>query len=62
MCDAPRSIAAEPGAISAAPVGGTREGMMITCCIRYEIDPFKVEAFEHYARNWVRPFHAAVPT
>jgi hypothetical protein len=36
--------------------------MMITCCIRYEIDPFKVEAFEHYARNWVRPFHAAVPT
>lgn len=26
--------------------------MMITCCIRYEIDPFKVEAFEQYARNW----------
>lgn len=25
---------------------------MITCCIRYEIDPFNVEAFEHYARNW----------
>lgn len=25
---------------------------MITCLIRYEIDPFKVEAFEHYARNW----------
>lgn len=25
---------------------------MITCFIRYEIDPFKVPAFETYARNW----------
>jgi hypothetical protein len=25
---------------------------MITCLIRYEIDPFKTEAFEEYARNW----------
>jgi hypothetical protein len=25
---------------------------MITCFIRYEIDPYRVEAFEHYARNW----------
>ena len=25
---------------------------MITCFIRYEIDPFKVGAFEEYARNW----------
>ena len=25
---------------------------MITCFIRYEIDPHKVDAFEHYARNW----------
>ena len=25
---------------------------MITCFIRYEIDPFKVQAFEEYARNW----------
>ncbi|MFC4172783.1 NIPSNAP family protein [Microvirga sp. GCM10011540] len=25
---------------------------MITCFIRYEIDPFRVEAFEDYARNW----------
>jgi hypothetical protein len=25
---------------------------MITCCIRYEIDPFNVESFERYARNW----------
>lgn len=25
---------------------------MITCFIRYEIDPFKRSAFEEYARNW----------
>ena len=25
---------------------------MITCFIRYEIDPFKIAAFEEYARNW----------
>ena len=25
---------------------------MITCFIRYEIDPHKVDAFDHYARNW----------
>ena len=25
---------------------------MITCFIRYEIDPFKTEAFQTYARNW----------
>jgi hypothetical protein len=25
---------------------------MITCFIRYEIDPFKLNAFEEYARNW----------
>ena len=25
---------------------------MITCVITYEIDPFKREAFEEYARNW----------
>ena len=25
---------------------------MITCFIRYEIDPFKSAAFEEYARNW----------
>jgi hypothetical protein len=27
--------------------------MTITCCIRYVIDPFKREAFEAYARNWL---------
>ena len=25
---------------------------MITCFIRYEIDPFKISAFEEYARTW----------
>ncbi len=25
---------------------------MITCFIRYEIDPFRREAFAHYARAW----------
>jgi len=25
---------------------------MITCFIRYEINPHKIDAFEHYARNW----------
>lgn len=26
--------------------------MTITCFIRYEIDPFRKDAFEEYARNW----------
>ncbi len=25
---------------------------MLTCCIRYEIDPYKREQFERYARAW----------
>ena len=28
--------------------------MRVTCFIRYEIDPFKKEAFERYADNWRR--------
>ncbi len=27
---------------------------MITCFIRYEIDPFQGDAFQRYARNWGR--------
>lgn len=27
---------------------------MITCFIRYEIDPFQREAFRDYANNWAR--------
>ena len=26
---------------------------MITCCLRYVIDPFKVAEFEDYARRWL---------
>ena len=28
--------------------------MSLLCCIRYRIDPFKQEAFETYAREWLR--------
>jgi hypothetical protein len=27
--------------------------MTITCCIRYEIDPFQKPAFEDYAKAWL---------
>lgn len=27
--------------------------MAVTCCIRYVLDPYKREAFEVYARNWL---------
>src|SRR5690606_36255176 len=30
----------------------TKETRMITCFIRYQIDPFKADAFAEYARNW----------
>lgn len=26
--------------------------MNVTCFIRYQIDPFQLDAFEEYARNW----------
>jgi hypothetical protein len=26
--------------------------MTVTCVIRYQIDPFQLDAFEEYARNW----------
>jgi hypothetical protein len=29
-------------------------GTMITCFIRYQIDPFKKEEFRRYAENWGR--------
>ena len=28
--------------------------MLVTCVIRYQIDPFKRDQFEEYARNWGR--------
>src|SRR5215475_11874940 len=27
--------------------------MTVTCAIRYVLDPFKRDAFEEYARNWL---------
>jgi hypothetical protein len=30
----------------------TKAGPVITCVIRYDIDPFKLPAFERYARAW----------
>jgi len=26
----------------------------VTCCIRYTLDPFQLDRFEEYARNWLR--------
>ena len=26
---------------------------MVTCYVRYIIDPYKIEAFEHYGRRWI---------
>ena len=27
--------------------------MTVTCCIRYTLDPYKLDEFEAYARNWL---------
>ena len=27
-------------------------GTMITCCIRYTLDPYKIDDFEAYAKTW----------
>ena len=27
--------------------------MNVVCCIRYELDPFRRDKFEDYARNWL---------
>ena len=27
--------------------------MAVTCCIRYVLDPYKRDAFESYAKNWL---------
>ncbi len=36
--------------------------MTITCFIRYEIDPYRKEAFEEYARNWGQAIPRTAPT
>ena len=27
--------------------------MTVTCCIRYTLDPFQLDRFKEYARNWL---------
>jgi hypothetical protein len=41
-------------AAPASAFGATKENsrMTLTCFIRYEIDPFQVDAFKQYAENW----------
>jgi hypothetical protein len=34
-------------------IGPYTLGMGITCCIRYTLDPFKLDAFERYAQKWL---------
>jgi NIPSNAP len=46
------SIPTEPSARPAEPLPTIEDIMAITCFIRYEIDPFRKDAFEQYARNW----------
>ena len=36
------------------PVQTVRSAPMITCIIRYQIDPYQRDAFAEYARNWGR--------
>jgi len=53
------AVLAAPAAATALgegvlPVTESRSAAMITCFIRYEIDPYQREAFREYARNWGR--------
>lgn len=48
---APASVALGEGV---PPMTDSRTTTMITCFIRYEIDPLQREAFHEYARNWGR--------
>jgi hypothetical protein len=34
------------------PIHPTEGSPVITCFIRYEIDPFRIDAFDQYARSW----------
>src|SRR5262245_26611482 len=46
--------AALPLGVSASPIETTirRKVTMITCVIRYQIDPFQKDGFRKYAENW----------
>jgi hypothetical protein len=48
-------FAAGPASALIAPGHGhhmEEKKMQVVCCIRYQIDPFKRDAFEHYAEAW----------
>jgi hypothetical protein len=47
------AAAALAGYMSAEPMKGETE-MTVTCFIRYQIDPFQMDAFRKYAENWGR--------
>jgi NIPSNAP len=40
--------------LSSRSIQPTGARMAITCFIRYEIDPFQLDAFREYASNWGR--------
>jgi hypothetical protein len=40
--------------VQTGPVQTVRSAPMITCIIRYQIDPYQRDAFAEYARNWGR--------
>jgi NIPSNAP len=43
------------GTVAPAAVGApSGETVQVVCFIRYQIDPFKLEDFRRYARNWGR--------
>jgi hypothetical protein len=46
-------------AVTAAPEIRKERNMNVVCHIRYEIDPFKRDQFEEYARKWLTVIPAA---
>src|SRR5450755_388155 len=40
--------------VLSSPIIQAESNMTITCFIRYEIDPFQLNAFREYANNWRR--------
>ena len=49
-----KSIALRAGVMPAPFDTGRISTMIITCVIRYQIDPYQRDAFKKYAENWGR--------
>jgi hypothetical protein len=54
-----RQLGTGAALLMAAPTSGDstpkeNARMMLTCFIRYEIDPYQLDAFKEYAENWGR--------